>query len=334
MASGVSRAYVTPVQIMTLSNGDCFEIVAASGLSETGLRNAIDSTLFKQWLKNMQSEKGLLAGGQMHLRRVEFQVLSCCEEAQEELIQQVLLFIVRNKSLGINEVVRFLRPFIMFSVMWKPTSCTYFFSRNLISEIASLSCSFPLEAIIILKFLTKCLKYFPSTNEKVPGIVFARGPSVAVLILLESKGVIYVVLTEQVRVPVGKLILEIPAGMVDDGGDVIGTAVREVEEETGINLKVQDMVSLTAFLDPGTGCRIFPSPGGCDEELSIFLYKGNAEEEVIKALQGKEMGLREHGELIKVHIVPYNKLWRITADAKALTAITLYEMARRDGLLP
>ncbi|KAK8945263.1 hypothetical protein KSP40_PGU018651 [Platanthera guangdongensis] len=267
MASGVSRASVTPVQIMTLSNGDCFEIVAASGLSETGLRNAIDSTLFKQWMKNMQSEKGLLAGGQMHLRRVEVQ--------------------------GVD-----------------------MFGNN----------------IGFLKF--KAEVFDKQTGLKVPGIVFARGPSVAVLILLESKGVTYVVLTEQVRVPVGKLILEIPAGMVDDGGDVIGTAVREVEEETGINLKVQDMVSLTAFLDPGTGCRIFPSPGGCDEELSIFLYKGNADEEVIKALQGKEMGLREHGELIKVHIVPYNKLWRITADAKALTAVTLYDMARRDGLLP
>ncbi|KAK8934841.1 hypothetical protein KSP39_PZI014370 [Platanthera zijinensis] len=74
MASGVSRASVTPVQIMTLSNGDCFEILAASGLSETGLRNAIDSTMFKQWLKNMEREKGLLAAGQMHLRRVEVQI--------------------------------------------------------------------------------------------------------------------------------------------------------------------------------------------------------------------------------------------------------------------
>lgn len=45
------------------------------------------------------------------------------------------------------------------------------------------------------------------------------------------------------------------------------------------------------------------------------------------------MGLRDHGELIKVHVVPYNKLWRLTADAKALAAVALYEMAKRDGLL-
>jgi hypothetical protein len=33
----------------------------------------------------------------------------------------------------------------------------------------------------------------------------------------------------KVRVPVGKLILELPAGMLDDDqGDFVGTAVREV----------------------------------------------------------------------------------------------------------
>lgn len=58
------------------------------------------------------------------------------------------------------------------------------------------------------------------------------------------------------------------------------------------------------------------------------------EKGVIRQLQGKETGLREHGELIKVHVVPYEKLWRMTADAKVLTAIALYEMAKRQGLLP
>lgn len=34
----------------------------------------------------------------------------------------------------------------------------------------------------------------------------------------------------------------------------------QVEEETGINLNVRDMVNLTAFLDPTTSCKVFPSP--------------------------------------------------------------------------
>lgn len=58
------------------------------------------------------------------------------------------------------------------------------------------------------------------------------------------------------------------------------------------------------------------------------------DKEVIEHLQGKETGLREHGELIKVRVVPYENLWCMTADTKVLTAITLYEMSKREGLLP
>ncbi|KAF3780003.1 Nudix hydrolase 14 [Nymphaea thermarum] len=173
------------------------------------------------------------------------------------------------------------------------------------------------------------------TGKMIPGIVFGRGQAVAALILLESEGELFVVLTEQARVPVGRFILELPAGMLDDDkGDVIGAAVREVEEETGIHLNLDELVNLTALLDPSTGCRMFPSPGGCDEELILFLYRGHVKKEVIEALQGQETGLRERGELIKVTVVPYKKLWRLTADAKVLASIALYEMAKREGLLP
>lgn len=58
------------------------------------------------------------------------------------------------------------------------------------------------------------------------------------------------------------------------------------------------------------------------------------DKEIIMQLQGKESGLRDHGELIKVRVVPFKNLWRITADSKVLMAIALYEMAKREGLLP
>uniref|UniRef100_A0A5B7B1G3 Nudix hydrolase domain-containing protein n=1 Tax=Davidia involucrata TaxID=16924 RepID=A0A5B7B1G3_DAVIN len=248
--------------------GEPVHIVAAPGISDYEFRNAIESSLFKQWLKNIQTEAGVLANGAMSLRQV--------------LIQGVDMF---GKRVG----------FLKF------------------------------KADVIDK----------ETGKKVPGIVFARGPAVAVLILLDSDGETFAVLTEQARVPVGRLILELPAGMLDDDkGDFVGTAVREVEEETGIRLNLDHMVDLTAFLDPSTGCRVFPSPGGCDEEISLFLYRGHVGKEIITQLQGKEMGLHERGELIKVHVVPYERLWRMTADAKALMAIALYEMAKREGLLP
>ncbi|PIA49814.1 hypothetical protein AQUCO_01300509v1 [Aquilegia coerulea] len=267
MASSLSPLIHT-INLPQGSGHDTVEIVAAPGLTDSEFRTAIDSSLFRQWLKNLQCETGILTRGDITLKRV--------------LIQGVDMFGSR---------VGFLK-----------------FKADLLDN---------------------------ETQKKVPGIVFARGPAVAVLILLHSGGETYVVLTEQVRVPVGRLILELPAGMLDDDqGDMIGTAVREVEEETGIKLKMADMVDLTAFLDPSTGHRVFPSPGGCDEELSFFLYEGHVDKEVITSLHGKETGLREHGELIKVCVVPYEKLWRITADAKVLAAVALYEMAKRDGLLP
>ncbi|XP_010248023.1 PREDICTED: nudix hydrolase 14, chloroplastic isoform X1 [Nelumbo nucifera] len=256
------------IHTISLPGQGGFQVIAVPGMSDSEFRTAIGSSLFKQWLKNMQGVKGILTPGDMSLKQV--------------LIQGVDMF---GKRVG------------------------------------------------FLKFKADILD--KETGKKIPGIVFSRGPAVAVLILLESEGETYAVLTEQARVPVGKFILELPAGMLDDdNGDFIGTAVREVEEEIGMHLNLDDMVNLTALLDPSTGGRVFPSPGGCDEEISLFLYRSRVDSETISKLQGKETGLREHGELIKVHVVPYDKLWRATADAKALTAIALYEMARREGLLP
>ncbi|KAL4592843.1 hypothetical protein LXL04_005849 [Taraxacum kok-saghyz] len=247
---------------------DPVTVIAAPGVSDSDFRLAIGSSLFEQWLKNIQSEKGLLVDGTLSLKQV--------------LIQGIDMF---------GRRVGFLK-----------------FKADVIDK---------------------------ETGKKVPGIVFARGPAVSVLILLESEGKTYTVLTEQARVPVGRPMLELPAGMLDDNvGDIAGTAIREVEEETGIQINSSEMIDLTSFLDPSTGCKVIPSPGGCDEELSLFLYKGSVSEDVIKQLQGKETGLREHGEMIKVHVVPYDTLWRMTPDAKVLMSIAIYEMAKKDGLLP
>ncbi|KAG4930377.1 hypothetical protein JHK85_047921 [Glycine max] len=67
---------------------------------------------------------------------------------------------------------------------------------------------------------------------------------------------------------------------------LIGSGVK-VEEEIGLKLNVEDIVDLTAFLDSTTGCSVFPSGGGCDEELSIFLYRGRVDKEIITQPQVK-----------------------------------------------
>lgn len=92
------------------------------------------------------------------------QVLSCRTEVHQELIQQVLLFIVQNKSLGMETVSGFLRPFLLFSVL--RTSSSSSFTRDLISSVASFSCSFPSQSIGILNLLVGCTRHLPLANEE------------------------------------------------------------------------------------------------------------------------------------------------------------------------
>ncbi|XP_010248610.1 PREDICTED: protein RST1 [Nelumbo nucifera] len=94
-------------------------------------------------------------------------VLSCRTEVHTELVQQVLLFIVQNKRLGVAEVCKFLGPFLNFSVLRIPFSdSSSLFTRQLILSVASLSCSFPSEAVPVVKLLTGCLKFFPRNNAE------------------------------------------------------------------------------------------------------------------------------------------------------------------------
>ncbi|OVA20781.1 protein of unknown function DUF3730 [Macleaya cordata] len=94
-------------------------------------------------------------------------VLSCRVEVHSELVQQVLLFIVRNKAIGFVEVCEFLRPFLNFSILRIPFSdSSSSFARHMISSIASLCCSFPTESLPVIKLLVGCLKYFPCKNAQ------------------------------------------------------------------------------------------------------------------------------------------------------------------------
>jgi ADP-sugar diphosphatase len=170
------------------------------------------------------------------------------------------------------------------------------------------------------------------TGRKLPGVIFLRGGSVAILPILTAKenGQKYVVFTEQYRLAVGDdALVEIPAGMLDGSGDFVGVTAKEFEEEIGIPLKNDELIPLSPILELEDEMRtpyskgIVISPGACDEVMRFFLFERELPLAEILALKGKLTGNREEGELIKLRIIELDNVTRFTRDAKFYAAYAL-----------
>jgi ADP-sugar diphosphatase len=168
---------------------------------------------------------------------------------------------------------------------------------------------------------------------RLPGIVFLRGPAVAVLLVLECDGVEYALLCVQPRLAIGAAgYREIPAGMLDDEERFGGVAAKELKEETGIELREGDMVELCALAQGANAVRsgLFPSVGACDEMLRLFYAKRYVSTSFLEGLQGKLCGSPDESEQIRLELVLYDALWRET-DAKTLVAVLLRDKLRGNG---
>lgn len=150
-----------------------------------------------------------------------------------------------------------------------------------------------------------------------------------------------VILALQPRIPVGSLSLaELPAGMVDDSGTFSGAAAKEIAEETGLEVPASELVNLTELaLPPALSDdeevlqqAVYPSPGGCDEFVPLFLWQKKVPRSQLRDWQGKLTGLREHGEKIKLMLCPLDQIWKLGGrDAKALSAWALYHALKKEG---
>ena len=185
-------------------------------------------------------------------------------------------------------------------------------------------------------------------GEHLPGAVFMRGSSVAMLLVLQPDDVPdtdesekHVLLTVQPRLAAGSLAFpEIPAGMLDDAGSFAGGAAKEIEEETGLVVKDEDLIDMTALAlqneDSAEQLQkgVFTTPGACDEFVPIFYYQKKLPRKELEEFRGKLTGLRDEGEKITLKVVKLEDLWREGArDAKTLSAWALYQGLKKDGKL-
>ncbi|MCJ1276689.1 hypothetical protein MMC21_004496 [Puttea exsequens] len=150
-----------------------------------------------------------------------------------------------------------------------------------------------------------------------------------------------VILTLQPRIPAGSLgMAELPAGMLDDSGTFSGSAAKEIEEETGLHVAVEDLINLTelALSRPTSEDEehlqqaMYPSPGGCDEFVPLFLYQKRVPRGQMKDWQGKLTGLRDYGEKITLMLAPLGEAWKVGGrDSKVLGAWAIYQGLKSEG---
>lgn len=138
----------------------------------------------------------------------------------------------------------------------------------------------------------------PNGKTSTREIVLHKG-AVCVAALTENNELIFV---KQFRYPLGKVVLELPAGKLDIGkNEVLSEAKRELKEETGII--GTDYVSLG---------KLYTSPGYSSEEIFLFLCKV------------KEYGdmCPDEDEFLEVVKIPLNEAYNLVLNGEINDAKT------------
>jgi ADP-ribose diphosphatase len=136
------------------------------------------------------------------------------------------------------------------------------------------------------------------------GQEIVRHPDAVAIVAVDADD--NVVFVRQERAPVGRKLLELPAGKIDPGESPLECGRRELQEETG--LRGGDWIEL------GT---IFTSPGFTDEVMHLFAATG-VEEGDASPEEDEEL------ELVRVPAGELRGLVSEIEDGKTLAGLLLY----------
>lgn len=129
--------------------------------------------------------------------------------------------------------------------------------------------------------------------------------------------------------------------MLDNSGTFSGGAAKEIQEETGLSIPQDELLDMTSLAlqstqQPKDGESlqeaVYPSAGGSDEFVPLFLCQKRMPRKDIEGLQGRLSGLRQEGEKITLKVVPLENLWKEgLRDGKTLAAWALYKGLKQEG---
>ena len=137
-------------------------------------------------------------------------------------------------------------------------------------------------------------------------VVEHRG-GVAIIAMPQPKSI---VLVRQFRPAIGRAMWEVPAGKLEAGEDPLGSATRELAEETGYT--AQRLRKLWTF---------YTAPGFCTELLHLFVAEGLS--------AGKASP--EESELIEVRTFGVDEAWQLVTRDELPDAKTQIALAWAQG---
>lgn len=114
-----------------------------------------------------------------------------------------------------------------------------------------------------------------------------------------------IVMVEQYRKPMDRVLIEIPAGKLEKGEEPAHTAVRELEEETGY--ECESLEWLISF---------YTSPGFADEIVHVYIAKGLSKK--------KDAASLDEDEFVNVIEVTLEGALELVKEQKVYDAKTAY----------
>lgn len=134
--------------------------------------------------------------------------------------------------------------------------------------------------------------------------VVSHKPGVSIVAIDDKNNFIFV---KQFRSGIGDELIEIPAGLVENGENPKSAARRELQEEIGYDCSNLELL-----------CSFYPSPGFCNEVTYIYLATN-----LIKSSLPKDED--EFIELIRIPMAEIKSLCNkeYTVDGKTILGITL-----------